>query len=317
MDAREEALARIAALAAEHGLTADDVRAALAGRATPAAPAAPARRGAIGRALAWLGGTFVLAGIFVLVGTWWTEMNLAERVIVSLGSGVAAYVLAWMASLQPARERLVTPLFLIAMLTEPIGLVTVLEELSSGGDEALGALVVAGTMALQAVLFLARVRRSAATFAALAYGAVAMAAALALAEVDGELAALVVGASLFLVTLGVARSAHAAIAPFWFFVSASLVLGSWFALVEGGPLELTELVPVAACIWASTVLRSRTLLATGTLALLVYVGWFSGRHFADSIGWPLLLILLGALMMGAGTAAVRLHRRYIKPPASA
>ena len=44
-----------------------------------------------------------------------------------------------------------------------------------------------------------------------------------------------------------------------------------------------------------------------------YVGYFSGRHFADSVGWPLLLILLGGLMMGVGTAAVRIHRRFIKP----
>jgi hypothetical protein len=33
------------------------------------------------------------------------------------------------------------------------------------------------------------------------------------------------------------------------------------------------------------------------------------------VGWPLLLILLGVLMMGLGTAAVRIHRRYIKSDA--
>ena len=86
-------------------------------------------------------------------------------------------------------------------------------------------------------------------------------------------------------------------------------------MVSRGPFEVSEVVLVASCIWLSTVLRSRTLLATGTIALLVYVGYFSGRHFADSVGWPLLLILLGGLMMGVGTAAVRLHRRYIKPAA--
>jgi hypothetical protein len=70
---------------------------------------------------------------------------------------------------------------------------------------------------------------------------------------------------------------------------------------------------IAVCIWLSTLLRSRTLLAVGTLALVVYVGDLSGRYFADSIGWPLVLIGMGGLLMGAGTAAVRLHRRYIRP----
>ncbi|NOT28989.1 MAG: hypothetical protein HOP15_00915 [Planctomycetes bacterium] len=59
-------------------------------------------------------------------------------------------------------------------------------------------------------------------------------------------------------------------------------------------------------------MRSRRLLATGTLGLLAYIGYFSGRHFEDSIGWPLLLILLGMVMMALGTIAVRIQRRYIK-----
>jgi len=312
MSARDEALVRIVELAREHGLTHADLRAALEPRAEARRPA---RQGVIGRVFAWLGGVLVLAGVFVLIGTLWDGMGVPERVVATLGTGLAALTLAYLASLYPGRERLVTPLFLLAVLTEPVGIVVVLEELSSGGNETLGVLAVAGVMALQCALFLVRVKRSAVVFAALCFGSAAVSAALVLVGIEEELNVVLVGTSLFLTTLGVARSEHAPIAPFWFFVSSGLVLGGWFALVEDGPLELSELALVAGCIWASTVLRSRTLLATGTIAFLVYVGWFSGRHFADSIGWPLLLILLGGLMMGAGTAAMRIHRRYIKPAA--
>jgi hypothetical protein len=317
MSARDEALAQIAALARTHGLTHDDVRRALDAPGTAAAPALRPRQGALGRVFAYLGGTLVLAGLCVLVGTLWGGMGTAERVVVSLGSGLVAYVLAYMASLYPGRERLVTPLFLIAALTQPVGMVVVLQELSSGRNEALGGLLVAGVMALQSVLLHARVRRSSIVFAALAFGSVAVSAALALVGIEEELNAFVVGVSMFLVTVAVTRTEHAPITPFWFFVSSGLVMGSWFELVERGPAEVSELVLIAGCIYLSTVLRSRTLLATGTIALLVYVGYFSGRHFADSVGWPLLLILLGALMMGLGTAAVRIHRRYIRPDAVA
>lgn len=310
MSERDAALATIAALAAEHGLSLEDLRGALESRA---APEKRPRQGVIGRVFAWLGGTFVLAGLCVLVGTLWGDMNLAERVIVSLGTGLVAFVLAYMASLYPGRERLVTPLFLIAVLTEPVGIVVILQEFSTGRNETLGALAVAGVMTLQCVLFLARVRRSSVVFAALGFGGVAVSAALALVGIEEEFNALIVGVSYFLVTLAVARTEHEPITPLWFFLSSGLILGSWFGIVEGGPAEITELLLIAGCIWLSTVLRSRTLLATGTIALLVYVGYFSGRHFADSVGWPLLLILLGVLMMGIGTAAVRLHRRYIKP----
>ena len=44
----------------------------------------------------------------------------------------------------------------------------------------------------------------------------------------------------------------------------------------------------------------------------MYVGYFTKENFADSVGWPLALILLGILMMAIGAFAVRIHRRYIR-----
>lgn len=312
---------RIAELAEQHGFTPDEVRAAIAGRAAPsqalsreATPERPARQSVLARVLAWLGGSLVLAGVCVLIGMQWHAMGFVERVIVTLGVGLVALVLSYMASLDPRRERLVTPLYLIAAVTQPIGLAVILERFSTGRDEALGALAVAGVLAVQGALFAARVRRSSVVFATLAFGAVALSAALALLDFDEEANAAVVGASLFLVTWGLTRTAYEPITPFWFFVSSSLVLLAWFAMSRGSLGELVGVALIAVCTWLSTVLRSRTLLATGTLALMIYVGDLSGRFFVGSMGWPIVLIGMGALLMGAGTAAVRLHRRFIKAP---
>lgn len=309
MSERERALAQIVALAAQHGLTDQDVRRALSARESGAARP---RQGALGRLFAYIGGTLVLAGLCVFVGSLWDEMNSVERIIVTLGSGLAALVLSYLASLSPGREKLVTPLFLIAALAQPSGIVVALRELSSGGSELLGGLVVSGVMALQCVLFFARVRRGSVLFCALFFGGVALSAALALLEIEGEFNALVVGASCFLITVAIARSEHEPITPVWFCVSSVLILGSWFSLVRGSLGEISEVALVAGIVYLSTVLRSRTLLATGTLGLLAYIGYFSERHFEDSIGWPVLLILLGLVMMALGTVAVRIHRRYIK-----
>ena len=315
MSARDEALARIAELAEQHGLTPDEVRDALARRgAAPPAPRPP-RTAVLPRVAAWLGGSLVLAGVCVLIGMLWGDLGFLERVLITLGTGLIALVLAYMASLEPRRERLVTPLYLIAALTQPIGMALILDRFSTGRDEALGALAVAGVMAAQGALFSARVRRSSVVFVTLAFGAVALSAALALVDVDEEFNATVVGVALFLVTWGLTRTPYEPITPFWFGTSASIVLLAWFAMTRKGLGEFGGVVLIAVCIWLSTVLRSRTLLAVGTLALVIYVGDLSGRYFVDSIGWPIVLIGLGALLMGAGTAAVRLHRRYIKPAA--
>ena len=309
MSERDQALAQIVALAERHGLTQEEVRRALGARA---AGPAKSRQGALARLFAYVGGTLVLAGACVLVGTFWDEMNSIERIVVTLGSGLAALVLSHLASLTPGRESLVTPLFLLAVLTEPAGIVVALREMSTGGNELLGGLVVSGVMAVQCLLVFASQGRGAPLFFALLFGVAAMSSALGLLDVDEELHALVVGVSTFLVTVAIARTRHAPITPPWYFASATLILSAWFSLVHGSLGELSEVALAGVFVYLSTVLRSRTLLATGTLGLLVYVGYFSGRHFADSVGWPLLLILLGVLMMSLGTVAVRIHRRYIK-----
>jgi hypothetical protein len=166
MNDRERALAEIAAIAERHGLTADDVHAAILGpsRAT-AAPARSSRTGPLARALAYLGGTFVLAGIVVFIGTLWQGMNSAERIVVTLGSGLAAFVLAFLAHGSPKRERLTTPLFLLASLLEPAGMLVAFDELGHGGSIEDAEIVVGLVMLVQSVLFLAKTKRTAAVFA--------------------------------------------------------------------------------------------------------------------------------------------------------
>ena len=65
-------------------------------------------------------------------------------------------------------------------------------------------------------------------------------------------------------------------------------------------------------VYLSAVLHSRTLLAVSTLALLAYTGWFTSEHFADSIGWPLALIVFGIVMIGLSALAVRIDRDYVR-----
>ena len=51
-------------------------------------------RGVLVRVLGFLGGTFVFAGIGVFIALQWDDMNSAARIVVTLGSGLAAFILA-------------------------------------------------------------------------------------------------------------------------------------------------------------------------------------------------------------------------------
>jgi hypothetical protein len=48
------------------------------------------------------------------------------------------------------------------------------------------------------------------------------------------------------------------------------------------------------------------------MAILAYTAWFTGQHFADSVGWPLALIVFGMFMIGLSSLAFRIDRDYVR-----
>ena len=97
MSERADALREIVTLARRHGLSTEEIAAALS--ESPTAAQAESRwRSVSVRVLGYLGGTFVFAGICVFIALQWDDLNSAARVIVTLGPGVTALALALMAA---------------------------------------------------------------------------------------------------------------------------------------------------------------------------------------------------------------------------
>lgn len=308
--ARAEALRRIAALAREHGLSPSEVAAAVAG---PPVQADEGGRGVLVQVLAYLGGTFVFAGIGIFIALQWEHLNAAARVIVTLGTGLAAFLLAVLASRDRRYGKAATPLFLVAAALEPTGMLVAFDEFGSGGDWRWASLVTAGTMALQFGGAFGALRRSTLLFMVIGFGVLFWWTALDLLGVDGMVIALVLGASLLLAAVGADRAGRGEITPFWYFCGAVALLAGLFDLVERTPFEILFLAAAAGLVYGSAALRTRTLLAVATLAILAYTAWFTGEHFVDSVGWPLALMAFGLVMIALSAAAVRIDRAYVRP----
>jgi hypothetical protein len=52
-----------------------------------------------------------------------------------------------------------------------------------------------------------------------------------------------------------------------------------------------------------------------TAGILAYTAWFTGEHFAESVGWPIALIIFGLLLIGLSALALRIDRNYVRAPA--
>jgi len=311
VDERARALEQIAAVARAHGLSAAEIAAAI----EPPAGDAGARRGqrVLVHVLGVLGGTFVFAGVGVFIALQWSELNSAARVLVTLGSGLIAFVLAVLGTRDARFDKAATPLFLAAAVLEPVGMIVAFEEFGSGGDWRWASLITSGAMAGQFALTFAALRRSTLLFLTILLAAAFFWTALDLIDADKTAISLVMGVSLLLAAIGADRSGRSGITPFWYFTGATTFLYGFFDAVEGTPLEIGFLAVAAGVMYGSVLLHSRTLLAVATLAILAYTAYFTGEHFVNSVGWPLALVAFGLVLIGLSALAVRIDRDYVRP----
>jgi hypothetical protein len=310
INVRTRALEDIAALARQHRFTADEIVAAIGQQ--PAAAQESRGRVVLVRVLGFLGGTFVFAGIGVFIALQWSEMNSAARIVVTLGSGLAAFALAMIASRDARFDKVATPLLLIAAALEPTGMLVAFKELGSGGDWRVAGLITAGTIAVQFGATFGFLRRSTPLFITVIFATFFWWTALDLLDAGAEAIALVVGGSLLLTAVGIDRTAHRDITPVWYLFGAAAFLYGFFDMVARTPFEIAFLALAAGFVYLSVVLHTRTLLFGATLAILAYTAWFTGEHFASSVGWPMALIAFGLFMIGLSALAFRIDRDYVR-----
>lgn len=305
---RDEALESIAKLARDNDLSIAEIQTAL-GKQHP--DEATRQSNTLESILGFLGGIFIFAGLGVFIALNWDGMNAAARIIITLGSGIAAFVIAAVGERQGGAQRFTVPLFLIAALLQPTGILVAIGEFSTGGDWHYAAITAAGIMAIQQGLALWQFRKSTLVFTTLFFGLWVLWISLDLLEVDEDLVALLLGASTIGICLGLEHTEYRGVNPFWFFFGSAGFFGGLFALVRGSATELIFVIATCGGVFLSVLVRSRTLLFTSTMAMLAYIAYFTGEHFLESVGWPILLIVLGLLLIGLSAAAMKINRRYI------
>jgi hypothetical protein len=312
MSAREDALVEVVDLIKRHGLTVAEVSEALEGGKEFKAR----RSGSIlSRLFGYVGGIFVFVGLAIYVGMRWDDLNSIGRILLTLGTGFCAFVMALVCTTDQRFERASTPLFLVAALLQPTGIVVMLNEYSRGGDPAYGLLFMNSVMAVQQGCAFWSRQRAVLALSTIIFTLGFFTIAFDLMHIGHDLIGVAVGASLCCVGWSLDTSRHKSIAPLCYFFGAVIFLSAAYHWLRHSPIELLFLGLACGCIFLSTVARSRTLLLVGTLALIGYLGDFIAEHFAHNLNAPLLVMLIGFLLIGLGVVAVQINNKYIKEAA--
>lgn len=303
---KKEAIAQIVSLAEAHSIGVDEITAALAH-----APATPVKKsGIVGKLFGYIGGILVFSGIGLLISFIWDDVGSAQRVIMTFGAGLAAFILGIAFVKTGKGERAATPLFLVSGLMQPTGLFVFLDEyMPQSGDVMLATLLIFSTMAAQHSAAFYALRRTSLLFLTLFFWNGAVGTGMDWLRWDGELIGLILGISMLCLSWAAGKTAHRAITPFWYFIGGSVLLASWWSVVEGGILELSFLGLNAFLIYFSIIASSRTLLFVSVLGLISYMSYFAWEYFAGVVMWPVLLIIMGLITIGVSSYAVKLGQK--------
>jgi hypothetical protein len=306
--ARQDALSEVVGLITRHGLTIGEVSAALSGTGDDAAQRSSS---VVSRIFAYLGGTFVFVGLGIFVGMRWDDLGPAGRVMLTLGPGLCLFVLALVCTTDARVDAAATPLFLVAGLVQPTGILVMLREYGRGGEAEHAVLFMSVVMLVQqGCTFWAR-RRTVLAFTSVVFWAIAVVVALDLLDANVYAAGAAVGLSLLCIGWSLDQSPHKAIAGLIYFFGAALLLEETYAWLRREPLEILFLGAASGVVVLAAVARSRSLLVVGTAALVGHIADFIYRHFAENLGAPVALMVIGLVFLAAGAAAVRLNAQYI------
>ena len=312
MSARDDALVQIVALVRQHGLTVGDITSAL----DDDPHTSVARSSSIlSRVFGYVGGAFVFAGLAIYIGMRWDDLGPAGRVVLSLGPGFCAFVLALVCTTNEAFTGAALPLFLIAAVVQPTGILVLMKEFSRGGDPAYGVLFMNLVMVIQqGCAFWAR-RRTVLALTTIVFAVGFVTVALDLLHAGHDLMGIILGISLGCIAWSLDRSPHRSLAGLVYFFAALLFLGAWYHVLRHTAIEVLFVGLSCVVVFLSVVARSRSLLAVGTLALIAYIGYFITEHFQNNLSAPVVLMVAGFFLIAIGAAAVRINNKYIRQAA--
>lgn len=269
-----------------------------------------------------LGGLLLISGLVAFIAQIWSDIGSFGRVIVTFGLGATLYSFG-ISYTRLGQWYIGTVLLSVGSVLLLVGMPVVLFEVNvlTTFNSTVGWLLL-GSLFLSTGLWL---RTTAGIFFAFATLTGALYSTLYLLTTEWGLnyretitlwqyLTIVVGGSYLYLGLQVIPTTFArSLAPLLLFFGVNAFLGVLFAKMSDGLFwELVYPLVAIGVIAIATTLSKMLLLVFGMLYLFGYFIYITGTYFANSIGWPLALIILGVILLGLGYVSVQLYQRFFQ-----
>ncbi|MSU55501.1 MAG: DUF2157 domain-containing protein [Candidatus Taylorbacteria bacterium] len=269
------------------------------------------------------GAAIVIIGIIIFISQIWEDMGSFGRINVTLGLGLLITAIGSVLLNSKPDENIGSIFHFIGGMLVPGGALVTLYELSTGGYHPW---VVAITFGIIFVFYLLLnfIHKSAVlTFFAIANGTTTV--YLILNAIVGgpeegwfgikdvyQYLTMVIGVGYLLLGHAFRGTWNRNLVGALYFFGISGFLGAGFSQVfDSGIWQMIYFLIVFGGLFLSVLLKSRSVLVMSTLFLIAHVSYITGEYFADSIGWPISLVVLGFIIIGLGYASITISKKYI------
>lgn len=269
-----------------------------------------------------LGAAIVIIGIVIFVAQIWDGIGSFGRISVTLGLGLLIAAIGSVLLKQKPGDDIGPIFHFIGGMLIPGGAVVTLFELGVDGDWAFA--ITFGVIFAFYLLLNVTHKHAILTFFAIANGTAAI--YLVLNALSGgpfkgwfgigdiyQYLTMAIGAS-YLLLAHAFRSGwnkHLIRALHFFGITGFLGAAFW-QVFDSVPWQLLYFLIVLGGLFLAVYMRSRSILVMSTLFLIAHVSYITSEYFADSIGWPISLIILGFVFIGLGYASITINKKYIK-----
>jgi hypothetical protein len=275
--------------------------------------------------LYYIGGGVVFLGLVFLIAQEWQHFGMTMKIFVTLGAGIAAFIVGVLFSHQKRLGAAGPAFFLISAMLLPVGLLVTYDETGINVDQLSVQLQIASILFAVYLGAYSVIRKNVLITFTFIFGswlffAVTDYMVMGAPMIDNwsfiNYRILFAGLAYMLLGYSFVGSEREVLTGWLYTFGVIGFLGAGFALGEWKPNQSVfweAVYPglVFGIIFISTHIKSRIFLIFGSLALGAYLTKITAEYFSDSLGWAFSLVIIGFLLMGVAYLAVRVNRRYV------
>ena len=321
---KEEALQQIQNLAAEGLVTKDEMLSAYDTGTNAGADDIVTLQTGISQILYYVGGAIVFLGIAVLIWQRWSTLNSATKIFATMGSGIAAYIAGVFLSRNERLEALSGAFYFISGLVCPLGLQITFDvagfDVGTYGSQSLISSILLITYLLSFLIY----RKALfiifstifGTWLFFSFTSYLVGSNPSFGWEFYAYRVLCAGLVYGILGYGFSTTRYRSLTNILYnfgvfcFLGAALALGDW---KPNQNLFWESIFPglVFGIMFLSVHLKSKAFLTFGSIYLVGYIFKITAEYFRDSLGWPLILVLMGLGLIVIGYLHFRLKKRYL------